>query len=1147
MKKDKRKYLKLCIWVVIFQIPCALFAQVDPALESLRNIVPPSPNASSLGKYSEWPVSLYTGLPNISVPIYELNGRNIKVPIDISYHASGNRVGDIASWVGLGWALNAGGVISRSVRGLPDEDSYFSYASRYTDPNNFQSTSTITNGATMHRVDAANLNGDSQQDVYTLSAMGKSYRLLLKADGTVTTMPYSNVRVTYAIPNSWRVTLEDGTQLLFGGSNSFCEINTTTFGAAAGGIQYNSSWYLQSITSPSGEVVNFTYSGTTITQDTHVTESDAIQYKTGDNGNVCSILTNFSLSSKADYQFVTQLSLTRIESDLTRIEFVPQTSSRSDLKDGTALSEIKIFSKQANKYIDDYLFNYTYSQAVNSVEYNGNPADSSYFHKRLRLLSLKRQAPGNTTFQLWSFQYNPQNLPSRRSFAQDHLGFFNGAVQNSTLLPPVVFTLPQSTFWTSSTQYQTGFTPSTNHLLGASKVFNGNYMQAEMLTQITYPTGGYTKFNYEPNSLTTNTEQFSTTSIPGQLYITYNQTPFVNSKSTSFTITKPQYVQIVLASSISSGILADFPSARVYAQVLNSSGTVLGSLTTSGNTYFTLLTAGTYTFKIYTNVASDEFTSANDNVNINASLTYSKSLGSLPFTQMVGGLRVKSIINYDGVNATPINDRYFTYENGFVINPIDSLNDYVTTQNSNTTNTSTGENCLFTKVIRNSSTKFALGSIQGGAIGYGKVTTTYGPTGGNGKTISYFSNVADNGTVNAKNYPYPPTDPREWRRGLLLAQSDYNVTQKVKQLYNSYSFIFKTQVINFAAGYATVFTPLCTQLVANDCGLIAPPFNISSEQVLHDSSTETIYNTTGPDSVTTVTNYYYDNAANCQPTRMVQVNSKRDTLKTYNRTALEKATINSSIPLTAAASVAIDTMLARNMVGIYLETEKYKNQSLTGKLLVNYNLFSNHVLQKEVLSQDGINAIQSRMMINGYDVYGNILQQQKTGGPSISYKWGYNSQYPIAECKNAASTEFYYEGYEESTATGVITGTSHTGLKYTTNAAVSWTRPNTRNYVISYWYRSGGIWMYKPEQAYTGSSFTLTVAGADAAYDDVRIYPADAQMTTYTYDPLIGATSATDAKGQTAYYEYDGFQRLINIKDKDGNIVKHTDYHYQGQ
>src|SRR5580658_10852009 len=85
----------------------SLEAQVDPLLENLRTVVPPSPNASSLGKFGEWPVSLFTGVPGINIPIYELKGRSISVPISIDYHAAGIRVGEVASWVGLGWALNA--------------------------------------------------------------------------------------------------------------------------------------------------------------------------------------------------------------------------------------------------------------------------------------------------------------------------------------------------------------------------------------------------------------------------------------------------------------------------------------------------------------------------------------------------------------------------------------------------------------------------------------------------------------------------------------------------------------------------------------------------------------------------------------------------------------------------------------------------------------------------------------------------------------------------------------------------------------------------------------------------------------------------------------------------------------------------------
>jgi YD repeat-containing protein len=155
-----------------------------------------------------------------------------------------------------------------------------------------------------------------------------------------------------------------------------------------------------------------------------------------------------------------------------------------------------------------------------------------------------------------------------------------------------------------------------------------------------------------------------------------------------------------------------------------------------------------------------------------------------------------------------------------------------------------------------------------------------------------------------------------------------------------------------------------------------------------------------------------------------------------------------------------------------------------------------------------------------------------------------NVGYPSVTVTGSGINEYYYEGFEESTISGIQTGTGHTGTKYSpATYTVSWTLPNSRSYVISYWYLSSGVWKFQPEQPFTGS---LILTGG-TGYDDIRIHPSDAFMTNYTYDANGNVTSSTDAKGETTYYEYDAFLRLMNVKDKDGNIIKHTDYHYQGQ
>ncbi|RTQ48831.1 hypothetical protein EJV47_14625 [Hymenobacter gummosus] len=79
--------------------------------------MPRSPEAAELGKYAELPVSLYTGVPSVDIPLFTLPGQGLSVPIGLRYYGSALRLDEAAPWTGIGWTLQAGGAITRSSPG----------------------------------------------------------------------------------------------------------------------------------------------------------------------------------------------------------------------------------------------------------------------------------------------------------------------------------------------------------------------------------------------------------------------------------------------------------------------------------------------------------------------------------------------------------------------------------------------------------------------------------------------------------------------------------------------------------------------------------------------------------------------------------------------------------------------------------------------------------------------------------------------------------------------------------------------------------------------------------------------------------------------------------------------------------------------
>ena len=61
----------------------------------------------------------------------------------------------------------------------------------------------------------------------------------------------------------------------------------------------------------------------------------------------------------------------------------------------------------------------------------------------------------------------------------------------------------------------------------------------------------------------------------------------------------------------------------------------------------------------------------------------------------------------------------------------------------------------------------------------------------------------------------------------------------------------------------------------------------------------------------------------------------------------------------------------------------------------------------------------------------------------------------------------------------------------------------------------------------------------------LRNYLTAGQITSYTHIPLVGISQIIDVRGREMTYTYDGYNRLVFIKDHDGNIVSKNTYNYK--
>ena len=401
---------------------------IDP-----NSVALPSSNNNFLKSQQNIGMNLYTGTAQVNVPLFTLPSVELKIPVSLDYvNGNGVKVQDVANFVGLGWRLNAGGNISRVVRGRPDEtDSGYIGKNLYGQALN-------TSGATAGQIyNIGNGIQDGEPDLFTVTTPFFSFRFVLDQFGNPVFSNNPGIRITHNLYNnanyragtSWVVSDADGNQFYFGSSSASRENQTTNLGANS--VTFPSTWYLDKIvTFNSKDVINFTYTtGPDYTVTHYQTYEVACSASGGCYQNGCT-----NISPTADNIVTTYNSpkyISQITSSIGEIDFNYVFDRRDFANDGrlTSMTVYTYDPTAANKVLNrSFQFNYSYF---------GDPSTNPDA-LRLRLDDINLYGRGSTGApqKYKAFDYNlSSNLPARNSVEFDYWGYYNTNSSGTTLVP----------------------------------------------------------------------------------------------------------------------------------------------------------------------------------------------------------------------------------------------------------------------------------------------------------------------------------------------------------------------------------------------------------------------------------------------------------------------------------------------------------------------------------------------------------------------------------------------------------------------------------------------------------------------------------------------------------------------------------------
>ncbi|WP_378187901.1 hypothetical protein ACE939_05750 [Aquimarina sp. W85] len=1112
----KRYFVLICLISIFF---------ISKAQE-LPSVIPAAPGISTLSKFVDVPVGHFTGVPQISIPITSVTQGEISFPINLNYHASGIRVDEIASPVGLGWSLNAGGLVSRSVRGIPDDDISGYINTTITVPY-FMSLPQSQINNYFDQGTGGRL--DFESDVYTfILPNGTSGKFYFNQNGDVLqSLNNRDITIEYVKASGritkWKITTPDGMIYHLGvskdGLRTAKDRTTTTALTRTNNVtpipdtpealsNYVSTWRLIDIENTKGDNLKYEYESRQ-TSFYSLGNQREILWQLNSSTDNC----QYGISKTYLHNSMKTNQISAIRSKNFNILF-NYNLDRLDLKGDKALSGVRVLDA-AGGVVEEYKLTHDYFTSTRLL------SDLPYgdLEQRRKRLYLKEfiQIKGAIEDQKYSFDYNTDDiLPDRLSMAQDFWGYYNGQ-SNRELIPEINY---YHGAYANPHLGQGGIIITNPN--GANRKVSERYSKACMLRKITYPTKGSTEYLMESNRVfgdedflvatKTISKTLVSTSTIGDSSPVIEKAFDVDSESTDFATNNVFEYRLTVSSeegdtyegcyelgeqSLDCPIVSIYKKSGQFMQGLNKS---------KGSIY---LPDGDY--KLQINNESIGFgTPRFVTIHIYGYAHEAQS----KLNALFGGMRVHTIISRDN-NDVVISKRKFDYNNfddpnktsGKALNPPT----YVM-KGLQVCDLAPGGDSVqaFANPI------FSLSNEASYSVGYTNVAE-YFEGKENGKTEYTFSFAAPGYGIQStvhncpynylptpcETYPNTPIHDLSHRRGLLLKRKDFsydnNVFKPIKEVVNVYDFDRNSQesTLNLSLGS---FPRMYNEYT-----------NLSEKLFLKkETGRSYYYNADQTHIISTEKEYFYESyPKHSQITKIETTNSNdnKKITKIYYPDDVETITSLGESIITPEEFFAIQRLKKEGVesrVAQSLQTEiLYKGLRTIQR--TNFKTWHNKfTAPKSLASSKSFNPLEARVLYHDYDDYGNPLEVSKANGNRIIYIWGYNNTYVIAKIENAT-----YEGMP----TEVVNLINQIMLA-----------TNTENSLASE--------MQIREQ-----------------FDSLRNhnYFENSQVVSYTYDPLVGVTSIVDASGDLTTYHYDNFNRLKYSKDSEGKLLTKNKYKYKNK